>query len=127
MREFRRLWHLPHTQGRDSRNLSISIGLSGVTPTAALIYPSRLSSSYTTSIPRPPRTYDGREPCGWIANLVSNLKCLVNSSSHTRFWHRYLKFIHHLTEEISVLCKIDDSRRCTEDALRRSSQGQKQG
>ena len=46
---------------------------------------------------------------------MSDLKCLVNSSSHTRFWHRDLKLIHHLTEEISVLCKIDDSRRCTED------------
>ena len=35
-----------------------------VTPTAAAIYPLRASSSYTTSIPRPPRTYEGRTITG---------------------------------------------------------------
>ena len=38
------------------RKRSIRIGLSGVTPTAAFIYSVMLSSSYTTSIPRPPST-----------------------------------------------------------------------
>ncbi len=47
------------------RKRSIKIGRSGVTPTAAFIYSAILSSSYTTSIPRPPSTYDGRTITGY--------------------------------------------------------------
>ena len=43
---------------------SIKIGRSGVTPTAAFMYPTMLSASYTTSIPRPPSTYEGRTITG---------------------------------------------------------------
>ena len=46
-----------------------------------------------------------------ITDLACDLYCLFYGCSHSRFRHRNLQLIHHCTELISVLCKIDN-RRC---------------
>ena len=45
-----------------------------------------------------------------ITDLACDLYCLFYGCSHSRFRHRNLQLIHHCTELISVLCKIDNRR-----------------
>ena len=48
------------------------------------------------------RTYHYR-----ISDSVGSLKRLFNIDSHTCFRHRNFKLLHHLTELVSVFCKIN--------------------
>ena len=50
-----------------------------------------------------------------ITDFFCNGKCLFYSSSHSGFWHRNLKFIHHFAEKITVFCKVDNRWRSSED------------
>ncbi len=50
-----------------------------------------------------------------ITDLLSNSKCFLNIRCHASFWHRDVKLLHHCTEEITILCHIDNFWGCTKD------------
>ena len=70
-----------------------------------------IDNFHTTSAKNIGRTYHHR-----ITNLISNCQCIFYRNSHTGFRHRNFQFIHHGTEQIPVLCQIND-RRCRSENL----------
>ena len=59
--------------------------------------------------------YIGRTNHNRITDLLSNSKCFLNIRCHASFWHRDVKLLHHCTEEITILCHIDNFWGCTKD------------
>ena len=45
-----------------------------------------------------------------ITDLLRNRQCFLNIRCHTGFRHRDIQFLHHCTEQVTILCHINDFR-----------------
>ena len=59
--------------------------------------------------------YVGRTNHNGVANLICDGLSFLHGSCHAGFRHRNLKLIHHGTEMIPVLCKVNNCRGGTQD------------